>query len=92
MQRKVGDRVFQRIAGVWIDTAFKDKAPAFVIKAQGDAYFRILAHHPRVKNVFLLGNRVVWATPGGTTLVIDTTAGKDKLDAKEIDKLFTVKK
>ena len=91
-QRKVGDSVFQRIAGVWIDTAFKDKAPALVVKAQGDAYFRILKRYPKAKDVFLLGNRVVWATPGGITLVIDTTAGKDKLDAKEIDKLFTVKR
>jgi Ca-activated chloride channel family protein len=91
-QRTVGHHVFQRIAGVWIDTAFKEKAPSVVVKAQGDAYFRILERYPKAKDVFLLGNRVVWATPGGVTLVIDTKTGKDKLDAKEIDKLFTIKK
>ena len=91
-QRKVGGHLFQRVGDVWIDTTFKEKAPSVVVKAQGDAYFRILERYPGAKEVFLLGNRLVWMTPGGTALVIDTKAGKDKLDAKEIGRLFALKK
>lgn len=87
-QHRVGDRVFQRIAGVWIDTAFKDKTPVVTVKAQSAAYFLILDRCAEAKDVFRLGNRIVWATPSGTTLVIDTTDGKDKLDVKDVDKLF----
>jgi Ca-activated chloride channel family protein len=41
--------------------------------------------------VYRLGNHVVWVTPSGTALVIDTTDGKEKLDDAEIDALFVKK-
>ena len=65
---------------------------AVVIKAQSNAYFRILQKRPEVKEVFRLGNHLVWVTPSGTALVVDTSDGKDELADKEIDKLFTAKK
>jgi Ca-activated chloride channel family protein len=45
-----------------------------------------------VKDVFLLGNHLVWLTPSGTALVIDAGDGKDKLGDEEIDRLFVAKK
>jgi Ca-activated chloride channel family protein len=77
---------------VWIDEGFGAKTKAVTVKAQGDAYFRILELYPKVKAVFGLGNHLVWLTPSGTALVVDTTTGKDKMDDKEIKKLFTARK
>ncbi len=87
-QRKAAGQVFQRVGDVWIDTAFKEKAPTLVVKAQGDAYFRILERHAPAKEVLRLGNRLVWMTPSGMALVVDPGDGKEKLDDKEIDRLF----
>jgi Ca-activated chloride channel homolog len=91
-RKKVADHVCQWIGGVWIDTAFKEKTPALVIKAQSDAYFRLLDRHPDLKDVLRLGNRLVWMTPSGTALVVDPDDGKDKLPDADIDRLFAVKK
>jgi Ca-activated chloride channel family protein len=45
-----------------------------------------------MKDVFKLGNYLVWVTPSGKALVIDTSDGKEKMTDKEIKALFTVKK
>jgi Ca-activated chloride channel family protein len=90
--RKVANRRCMEIGGVWIDEAFTAKTPTVSIKAQSDAYFRILEQQPRMKEVFQLGNHVVWITPNGTALVIDTTDGKEELNDTEIDVLFELKR
>jgi Ca-activated chloride channel family protein len=91
-QRNVNSRNCLEIGGVWIDEAFEPKMPTLVVKAQSDAYFRILERQPKMKEVFQLGNHLVWVAPNGTALVIDTSDGKEKLEDEEIDKLFVVKK
>jgi Ca-activated chloride channel family protein len=45
-----------------------------------------------MKQVFLLGNYLLWITPSGTALVIDTSEGKETLTDADIDKLFVAKK
>jgi Ca-activated chloride channel family protein len=90
--RQVYGRNCLEIGGVWIDEGFDAKMPAVVVKAQSDAYFQLLQRHPRIKELFLLGNHLVWVTPSGTALVIDTTQGKDRLTDAEIDKLFVARK
>ncbi|HEV3204357.1 MAG TPA: hypothetical protein VGY77_08240, partial [Gemmataceae bacterium] len=90
-QRNVQSRNCLEIGGVWIDEGFDHKMPALTVKAMSDAYFRILEKHPKMKEVFQLGNYLVWVTPNGTALIIDTTDGKEKLDDAEIDKLFVKK-
>src|SRR5204863_386642 len=75
-QRKAAGREFQLLAGIWIDTDFKEKMEAVVIKAQSDAYFRLLEKRAEAKDVFRLGNQLVWVTPGGKALVIDPKEGK----------------
>ncbi len=90
--RNVQGRNCMELGGVWIDEGFDAKMPTVVVKAQSDAYFRLLERQPQVKDVFRLGNHVVWVTPNGTALVIDTNDGKEKLDDAEIDRLFVAKK
>jgi Ca-activated chloride channel family protein len=90
--RRVWDRSCMEIGGIWIDEGFTAKTPTLIVKAQSDAYFKLLERQPKLKEVFKLGNYLVWVAPSGTALIIDTTKGKDKLGDAEIDKLFVVKK
>jgi Ca-activated chloride channel family protein len=91
-QRNAYGRNCVEIGGVWIDEKFDAKTPTLVVKAQSDAYFRILELQPQMKDVYRLGNHLVWMAPCGTALVIDTSEGKDKLGDEEINKLFVAKK
>jgi Ca-activated chloride channel family protein len=45
-----------------------------------------------MKDVYRLGNHLVWVTPNGTGLVIDQDGGKDELPDADIDALFVAKK
>jgi len=89
--RQVYGRNCLEIGGVWIDDAYKAETKSVTVKAQSDAYFRILALHPTMKDVFRLGNSVVWITPSGTALVIDANDGNEKMDDKDIEALFAKK-
>jgi Ca-activated chloride channel family protein len=91
-QRNVQGRNLLELGGVWIDDKFDPKLKAVTIKAQSNAYFRMLERQPKVKDIFLLGNYVVWVTPSNDVLVIDGQHGKEELSDKEIDALFVAKK
>ena len=54
--RQVQGRNCLEVGGVWIDDAFKADTKSVTVKAQSDAYFRILEKHPEMKDVFRLGN------------------------------------
>jgi Ca-activated chloride channel family protein len=90
--RMVFGRTLIELGGVWIDEGFDPKMPTLTVKAQSDAYFRILELQPRMTEVFRLGNHLVWVTPNGTALVIDTVTGEEKLTDDKIQKLFVAKK
>jgi Ca-activated chloride channel family protein len=90
--RQVAGRSCLEIGGVWVDEGFTAQMPTLVVKAQSDAYFRLLAKQPKLKDVFRLGNYLVWVTPSGTALIIDTGKGKEKLTDEEIARLFVAKK
>jgi Ca-activated chloride channel family protein len=90
--KRVGNRNCMEYGGVWIDEDYTAKTPTVTVKAQSDAYFRILERKPEMKEVFQLGNHLVWMAPNGTALVVDTNDGKDKLSDAEIDTLFVAKK
>jgi Ca-activated chloride channel family protein len=90
--KNVGGRNCLEYAGIWIDEGFDAKTPTIAVKAQSDAYFRLLERQPKLKEVFQLGNALVWITPSGTALVIDPNEGKEKLPDAEIDTLFRQKK
>jgi Ca-activated chloride channel family protein len=90
--RKVASRNCIEVGGVWIDDGYNAKMQVVAVKAMSDAYFRILELQPQVKDVFRLGNHLVWVTPSGAALVIDANDGKEKLSDEEINKLFVAKK
>jgi Ca-activated chloride channel family protein len=90
--KNVAGRNCLELGGAWIDEGFDPKMAAVIVRAQSAAYFRILERQPQIRDVFKLGNHVVWITPNGTALVIDTNDGKEKLSDPEIDQLFVAKK
>ncbi|HMF14939.1 MAG TPA: VWA domain-containing protein, partial [Gemmataceae bacterium] len=91
-QKNVQGRNCLELGGVWIDEKFDPKLKAVIVKSQSNAYFRMLERQPKIKDVFQLGNYVVWITPSGDCLVIDGKNGKEELSDKEIDALFVAKK
>jgi Ca-activated chloride channel family protein len=88
LRRSVLGRNCQDVGGVWMDEDFDAKMPTIVVKAMSEAYFQLLERHPQLKALFELGNHLVWVSPSGTALVIDTQAGKENLAQTEIDGLF----
>jgi Ca-activated chloride channel family protein len=91
-QRCVAGRTCLEIGGVWIDDRFDAKMPTVTVKAQSAAYFRLLERQPQLRDVYCLGNHLLWVTPNQTALVIDTGAGKGDISDEEIDRLFAVTK
>jgi Ca-activated chloride channel homolog len=89
--RRANGRQVLEVGGVWIDDAFKTDMKTIVVKSQSDAYFKILDKQPGMKDVYRLGNHVVWVAPSGTALVLDQNAGKEALTDVEIDGLFAKK-
>jgi Ca-activated chloride channel family protein len=90
--RQAAGRTCVQVNGVWTDQALDGKAAVVKVKALSDAYFRMLEKHPELKELFQLGNRLVWMTPSGTVLVVEPKDGKDKMDDDEIEKLFVARK
>jgi Ca-activated chloride channel family protein len=90
--RTVAGRQVLEIGGVWIDDGFEATMATLSVKAQSPAYFRLLERQPHVKDVFRLGNHLLWVTPSGTALVIDSASGKEVLTDAEIDRLFVIRK
>jgi len=90
--RNVYGRNCLELGGLWIDDGFTADMKAVVVKAQSDAYFKILEKYPAMKDVYRLGNHLVFVTPSKTALVIDLNDGKSTLTDEEITVLFTAKK
>jgi Ca-activated chloride channel family protein len=86
--RNVQNRNVVEVGGVWIDDAFTPKLETVAVKAQSEAYFRILERHPEVKDVYTLGNYVIWITPSGKALIIDANNGAETMEDAAIDRLF----
>jgi Ca-activated chloride channel family protein len=90
--KNVNGRNVLELGGVWIDEGFDAKMPTLTIKAQSDAYFKLLERHPQMKDVLTLGNHLLWVAPNGTALIIDAGAGKESMSNDDIDALFVAKK
>ena len=86
-RKAAGHRCYE-IGGVWVDEGCKAGMKTLVVKAQSVAYFRLMAKQPQLREVFRLGNSVVWVTPSGTALVIDPSKGEEKLSDSAIAALF----
>jgi Ca-activated chloride channel family protein len=92
MVRQAGGRTCYNVRGVWADEGYDPKMKQVTIKAMSAAYFRMLERQPQMKEVFQLGNHVVWVTPNGCALVIDTDKGAETMSDAEIDALFVGRK
>jgi Ca-activated chloride channel family protein len=86
--RKAFNRSLLEIGGVWIDEGFDAKMKTVAVKAMSKAYFELLERQPKMREVLALGNHIVWVTPCGEALVIDTTDGLETMAAADIDRLF----
>ena len=86
--RVVQNRNCLEIGGVWIDDGFNPKMPTVTVKAMSNAYFRILEKQPSVREVFQLGNHLVWVTPSGTALILDQNDGREEMTDADIERLF----
>jgi Ca-activated chloride channel homolog len=87
----VNGRNCLELGGLWLDEGFTADMKTVVVKAQSDAYFKILDKNPTMKDLYRLGNHLVYVTPSQTALVIDANDGKDKLTDDEVTALFTPK-
>lgn len=90
--KQISGRSMIEVGGVWIDEGFQKSMPTMIIKAQSDAYFRLLEKQPQLRKLFGLGNYLIWVTPGNIALVIDTQEGKNTISDKEIEQMFAPNK
>jgi Ca-activated chloride channel family protein len=88
--RTVAGVRFQRAGDVWVDDRFDPSARTLILRPLGAGYFRLLERHPGLKDILALGRRVVWVSPSGTVLVLDTN-GRDKVSDEALDRLFDTK-
>jgi Ca-activated chloride channel family protein len=87
-QRRAAGRNCIEVGGAWIDDGFEASMAVVAVRAMSGAYFRVLERRPELREVFRLGNHVVWVTPSRTALVIDGGAGRTELPDADIDRLF----
>lgn len=90
--RAVYGRNCVEVGGVWIDDKYDAKMKLVAVKAQSNAYFRVLEKQPQMKDVYRLGNHIVWVTPSGEALLIDSKEGAEEMKDDAIDQLFLAKK
>ena len=89
-QRELLGRDCIEVGGIWVDMDYDvKKTKTVAVKAMSDAYFQLLEKHPDLKEVFRMGNHLVWVTPSGTALLLDTASGTETLSDDEIASLFT---
>ncbi len=92
-QRDLLGRTCIEVGGIWIDAGYDvKKTKTVAVKALSDAYFSLLEKQPALKDVFRMGLHLVWVTPSGTALLLDTCDGKETLTDDEIESLFAVQK
>jgi len=88
-QQRIGkDRNAIDVGGIWIDEGYNVSMKTVTVKAMSPAYFRILEKQPTMRDVFRLGNHLVWVSPSRTALVIDTNSGEEEMTDAAIASLF----
>jgi Ca-activated chloride channel family protein len=88
--RVIADKRFHNIDGVWIDDSVVEKSPRVRVKFVGESYFKLLDKHPEIREILALGDRIVWRSPAGSTVLIDDE-GEETLSDAAIDQLFQTK-
>jgi Ca-activated chloride channel family protein len=86
--RLVNQRNCLEVGGIWVDEKFNPKMKSVTIKAMSPAYFQILDKQPKMREVFGLGNYLIWISPSGTALIVDQNDGQTEMADADIDRLF----
>ena len=68
--RKIGEKLFTRVNGVWIDSGFKKEMPLAKITCLSDEYFVLLADHPAIARFLAFGNRIIFTIDGKTAISV----------------------
>ncbi len=88
--RVIADKRFHNLDGVWVDDSVVEKAPRVRVKFVGEGYFKLFEKHPELKEILALGDRIVWRSPAGSTVLIDDE-GEETLSDAAINQLFQSK-
>jgi hypothetical protein len=80
--RKIGDRTFVRIHGVFVDTAYKADMKALKVKFGSDLYFALARTMPELKKCFALGENVIVIARGKALIVGEE--GEERMSDDEI--------
>jgi len=57
--RRVGDRTFYFINGVWVDSSYKEGMKEIKLAFASDEYFKLLEKKPELKEFFAIGEKVI---------------------------------
>jgi Ca-activated chloride channel family protein len=90
--RNIANHTVLEVGGLWIDDKFNAKLETVTVKAMSKAYFRILERQPSMRDVFRLGNHLIWVTPSNKALLIDLGDGREEMSDADIDRLFEAPK
>ena len=66
---RFGKRVFYRIDGQWLDSAYKKEMKTRRIAFACDDYFKLLDDHPELKPCLALGERIIVVLDGTAILI-----------------------
>jgi Ca-activated chloride channel family protein len=81
-QRRVGDRIFTLMDGVWVDSRVTPTLRVVKVKAYSAAYFALAQQIEELRAAFALGDRVRIA---GRTVVVEVSAdGADTLAERDV--------
>lgn len=69
--RYVGQRVFYRIGGRWVDSRYREEMEAQRVTFGSKEYFELLARHPDLKPCFALGQQVTVALDDRHALIVE---------------------
>lgn len=81
--RTIGGKTFLHVDGIWIDETVTPDVKPVELKYLGSAYFKLLELRPELKEIFALGEHVLWVSPTGQAIFI-TTEGRDEVPEEEL--------
>ncbi|MBS3764540.1 MAG: hypothetical protein KGZ25_14675, partial [Planctomycetes bacterium] len=84
--KKVGEKTFVRMHGVFDDTAFKEGLKELKVKWGSDAYFAALDARPELKKYLAIGQYVIVVIDGKALIVGE--GGKEEMSEKQIRSFF----
>ncbi len=84
--RKIGERTFLRVYGVYVDTEFDADMKTLEIAWGSDAYFALLDAMPELVDSLMLGENVIVVIKGKAIIISDE--GKEELSEEDIEAFF----